>query len=128
MESSIAVVLFFIFFGHVALNAWQHGTAYFISTQVFCLLTGLSWVLMFSGTGSFGILLVFFLFSLLINIKYITGTTFLDTTYMNLGRFKEACMEKGHMDGLEAFTVYGFYGLIFAMWAMAIVEVMRKWL
>lgn len=128
MENGFAITFFFIFFGHALTNAWLNGTAFYLSTQLFCFLTAISWALAFGQEGGLGVLFVFAMFSLIINIKYITDTPFLDLQYMHLGRFKEFCMEKGHLNGLEALTIYGFYALAGALWLIAIADILAKWL
>ena len=65
------------------------------------------------------------LFSLLLNIKYLTGTTALELRYLHPAHFRRYCREAGETGVLATLTVSGLYTLIACAWVLAIYKFVR---
>jgi hypothetical protein len=126
MENGVAILLFTLYLGHIVTNAWLKSNALFISTQILCILTGISWASNLELNGKFLSLLIFSMLALTINVKHITNTTFTNLEHLNIGKFKDYCMEKGSLNGFEAFTIYGFYALVCALWIFVLANYLTQ--
>lgn len=127
MSHTLALLFLLLLAAHVATSAWQHGTGYFVSTQLCLWLTCASWIAAWSHTGLGPVLFIASAFlSLLVNIKFITRRPALDASCLNLGAFRQRCRQSGAMAGLASLTLYGLYALVGGLWLAAIFTLVRN--
>ncbi len=124
----LATSTFIILASLIASSLWLKGRSHFVATQVVLGFTFITWLYAFGFDNSLGLFAIFSFIALLINVKFITQTSFFYLTYTNIANFKRACSEKEHLTALESFTLYGFYILAGCMWSAAIFIGIRKWL
>ncbi|SEL01914.1 hypothetical protein SAMN05216214_107112 [Atopomonas hussainii] len=125
------VVPLLILFAHLVFSAWQKGEGYFYSTQVSLWGTFLCWLVAFDvseAEGVSGLLIVFSLLSLMVNMRFVTMTSIYDLKYQGLTEFKRFCLRKGYLTRFESFTVAGLYWVVGGIWVFALVKIAEKFL
>ena len=92
MIKTIAQLLFIILLFLNLFSCWLYSKYWFWGVQLILSLTFASWILVFEKSDALGLSLVFMLFLLNTNIKYLTNTKFLDFSYIRLSEFKKYCL------------------------------------
>jgi hypothetical protein len=122
----LIIAPFLILIAHLATSAWEKGRNYFYSTQISLIVTFICWSIAFEEGNTIGLLIVFSLISLMINMRYITMTSFLDLKYQGLSKFKDFCLQKGHLTIFESFTINGLYLVVGSIWVIAVIKITEK--
>lgn len=126
MSLVIALLCLLLLAAHLATSAWRHGTGYFLSAQA-CAWAGCVAAIAHLRSPTDTLLLLFgtTLFSLLLNIKYLTGTTTTDLRYLHPEHFRRFCRARGDTGALAALTLSGLYTVIACAWLVAIYKFVR---
>lgn len=126
MSLVIALLGLLLLAAHLATSAWRHGTGYFLSAQA-CAWTACAGTAahLRAPTATLLLLLGTALFSLLLNIKYLTATTCTDLRYLHPAHFRRFCRETGESGLLAVLTLSGLYILLATAWALAIYKFVR---
>jgi hypothetical protein len=126
MNLVIALLSLLLLAAHLATSAWRHGTGYFLSAQA-CAWAGCAAAVAHLRAPVPTLLLLFgtALFSLLLNIKYLTRTPASDLHYLHPANFRRFCRETGETGLLAVLTLSGLYSLVACAWALVIYKFVR---
>lgn len=126
MSLVIALLCLLLLAAHLATSAWRHGTGYFLSAQA-CAWGACAAAIAHLREPATTLLLLFAtaLLSLLLNIKYLTGTATTDLRYLHPAHFRRFCRETGEAGLLGVLTASGLYTLLASAWVLAIYKFVR---
>lgn len=126
MSLVIALLCLLLLVAHLATSAWRHGTGYFLSAQACTWAACVASVAHLREPAATPLLLFgTALFSLLLNIKYLTHTPTSDLHYLQPTHFRRYCRETGETGLLAMLTLFGLYTLLASAWMLAIYEFVR---
>lgn len=126
MSLVIALLCLLLLAAHLATSAWRHGTGYFLSAQACAWAAcGAASAHLRSPPDALLLVLGTALFSLLLNIKYLTGTGTTDLRYLHPAHFRRYCRERGETGLLAVLTLSGLYTLIACAWMLTIYQFVR---